>query len=129
MPRICAPRCLLALFATFVAALPAMPRSEELPEGCAGAFRVDNRSSRTIRSIFVSGTTASDDDYRDRLDEGVLPPGLALTFRYAQAPLIDLTVVRDDGRRIERRGIDICRLPFLMVTDAGITLAARPGGF
>ena len=50
-----------------------MPRSEELPEGCAGAFRVDNRSSRTIRSIFVSGTTASDDDYRDRLDEGVLP--------------------------------------------------------
>ena len=126
MPRICAPRCLLALFATFVAALPAMPRSEELPAGCAGAFRVDNRSSRTIRSIFVSGTTVSDDDYRDRLDEGVLAPGLALTFRYAEGPLIDLTVVRDDGRRIERRGIDICRLPFLMVTDAGITLAARP---
>lgn len=116
------------LAAGCVVALPPSARSEELPEGCGGAFRIDNRSSRPIRSIFITSAVVTDADDHDWLGETILPPGLALSFRSLAAPLIDLTVVRDDGLRLQRRGIAICRLPHLLVTDAGITPAARPGG-
>ena len=99
-------------------------RAQGLPEGCNGAFRLDNRSSRAIRSIFNSGPAPSDTDFRDWLDDATLPPGLAMTFRGAGA-VIDLTIMRDDGRRLQRRDIDICRLPLLLVTDSAITPTAR----
>ena len=116
------------LFGGCVAALPPSVRGGELPEGCGGAFRIDNRSSRTIRSIFITSAAVTDAHDHDWLGDTILPPGLALSFRSLAAPLIDLTIVRDDGRRLQRHGIEICRLPYLLVTDAGITPAARPGG-
>ncbi|MEO3472676.1 hypothetical protein AAFN86_12470 [Roseomonas sp. CAU 1739] len=115
------------LLAAFAGALPRVARGEELPEGCEGAFRVDNRSSRPIRSIFITSAAASDADDHDWLGETILPPGLAMSFRSLAGPLIDLTIVRDDGRRLQRRGIEICRLPYLLVGDGAITPAARPG--
>ena len=105
----------------FARAAPVAPADRELA--------VENRSPRTIRTLFISGVEESDWG-EDRLGADTIAPGAGLIVRYPDLGcLYDLRVVFDNDAAEERRRVDLCALERLVVAPGWTTaddLAAAP---
>ncbi len=101
------------------------------PEPFAVDHRVtlENRSGRAIQQVFISPGTA--DRWGDDLaPPGGIPPGTAGAIGYRGGCAADLRVVYDNRAAEERRDLDICAVPTLLIqpgwTVAETAPAPRP---
>lgn len=101
--------------ATAPAELFAMPRS----------IRLDNRSPRPIRQVFVSSASA-DQWGNDLAPAGEIPPRTVGGLIYRGGCVADLRVVYDNRAAEERRGIDLCATPTLIIRPGWTTEDAPP---
>ncbi len=73
------------------------------------SFQFVNRTGAQVNELYVSLT--SDGSWgRDRLGQGVLPPGNAfwVTLPQGRVCTVDIRVVYAGGRATERRGVETC---------------------
>lgn len=85
-----------------------------VPVAVAADRRVEvfNDSGVTVREFYASNVSRSTWE-EDILGRNVLPPGRAVMINIddgSGACRFDFRAVLDDGRRIEQRNIDVCRL-------------------
>lgn len=90
-----------------------------------------NRSARPIQQVLISPADAGDWG-EDRLGNGSISVGDAATLHYRGDCVADLRVVFDNRGAEERRGIDICATPRIVVqpgwtTADTVPTEARPG--
>ncbi len=85
---------------------------------CAGAFTLTNQSGREIEQ-FYAGTE------QDLLAPGTMPNGTQRNFVAATPGTTRLRAVFTDGRAIELGPLDICGLPMIVISAAGIRASAR----
>ncbi len=91
----------------------------------ARAIRLDNRGPRAIRQVFVS--SASADQWGDDLaPPGAIPPGTVGGLVYRGGCVADLRLVYDNRAAEERRGIDLCAMPALIVRPGWTTEDTPP---
>lgn len=93
-----------------------IPRPVERP------ITLVNRHGATLEEIYVSSST--DGDWGPERLPGGIPRGGRETLRLPVECTVDLRVVFPNGAAEERREVDICRTPSVVVR-AGWTLAAR----
>ena len=91
------------------------PRREERP------ITLLNRHGMTVREAYVS-LTAAEDWGEDRLGEATLERGQRLAFTIAADCQVDIRVVFANGAAEERREVDICTTPVVVLTP-GWTVA------
>jgi hypothetical protein len=106
--------CLPLLLAASAMAAPS--RSRAPPPG----FAIANWSPRAIREIYVSPSSA-DDWGLERLEGREVPVGDDLWLGYGGACRADLRVVFDNEGAEERRGLDLCRNPFIGIRPGWTT--------
>jgi hypothetical protein len=97
--------------------------------GSAHAVTVSNQSSRAIALLFLSDPAA--EDWGDnRLTAGPVAAGTQFGIDYRGACGVDMRVVFDNLSAEERRGIDICAQPNVVVHPGWTTEAgpAPPSG-
>lgn len=85
-----------------------------VPVAVAADRRVEvfNDSGVTVREFYASNVSRSTWE-EDILGRNVLPPGRAVMINIddgSGACRFDFRAVLDDGRRIEQRNVDVCRL-------------------
>jgi hypothetical protein len=83
-----------------------------------------NRSGRPIQQVFVS-PSAADQWGDDRLGEGSISAGDTRVVGYRGPCTADLRVVFDNRSAEERRGLDLCATPSLVI-EPGWTTADTP---
>jgi hypothetical protein len=83
-----------------------------------------NRSRRPIQQVFVS-PSAADQWGDDRLGEGSISAGDSRSIGYRGPCTADLRVVFDNRAAEERRGLDLCATPSLVI-EPGWTTADTP---
>jgi hypothetical protein len=83
-----------------------------------------NRSSRPIQQVYVSPSDA-DQWGDDRLGEGSISIGDSRSIGYRGPCTADLRVVFDNGAAEERRALDLCATPSLVI-EPGWTTADHP---
>lgn len=83
-----------------------------------------NRSGRPIQQVFVS-PSAADQWGDDRLGEGSISVGESRSIGYRGPCTADLRVVFDNRAAEERRGLDVCATPALLI-QPGWTTADTP---
>jgi len=83
-----------------------------------------NGSSRPIQQVYVSASEA-DQWGDDRLGESSLSVGDSRTIGYRGPCTADLRVVFDNGAAEERRALDLCAMPALII-EPGWTTSDRP---
>jgi hypothetical protein len=83
-----------------------------------------NRSGRPIQQVFVS-PSAADQWGDDRLGEASISAGDARSVGYRGPCTADLRVVFDNRSAEERRGLDVCATPSLVI-EPGWTTADKP---
>jgi len=83
-----------------------------------------NRSGRPIQQVFVS-PSAADQWGDDRLGEGSISVGDTHSIGYRGPCTVDLRVVFDNRSAEERRGLDLCATPALVI-EPGWTTADTP---
>ncbi|GAN78244.1 hypothetical protein [Acidisphaera rubrifaciens] len=84
-----------------------------------------NASGRTITEIYVSPRNATDWG-DDRLGDGQLLPGKALSVTFNGGCRQDVRIVYDNKSAEERRGVDLCAHPRLRISP-GWVLPDQPG--
>ena len=74
------------------------------------SFRLVNRGRSEVQEVYVS--EAGDDNWgRDRLDDDTVGAGSTRVIRLPNGPCIyDLRVVFANGRSMERRRVDLCKI-------------------
>lgn len=83
-----------------------------------------NRSSRPIQQVYISPSDA-DQWGDDRLGEGSISIGDSRSIGYRGPCTADLRVVFDNGAAEERRALDLCATPALVI-EPGWTTADHP---
>jgi hypothetical protein len=83
-----------------------------------------NRSGRPIQQVFVS-PSAADQWGDDRLGDGSISVGETHSVGYRGPCTVDLRVVFDNRSAEERRGLDLCATPALVI-EPGWTTADVP---
>lgn len=86
---------------------------------------VRNASGRTITEVYVSPRNATDWG-DDRLGDGQLLPGKALSVTFSGGCRQDVRIVYDNNSAEERRGVDLCAHPRLRISP-GWVLPDQPG--
>jgi len=84
-----------------------------------------NRSGRPIQQVFVS-PSAADQWGDDRLGEGTISTGATRSIGYRGPCTADLRVVFDNRSAEERRGLDLCATPALVIKPGWTTADAPP---
>ena len=84
-----------------------------------------NRSGRPIQQVFVS-PSAADQWGDDRLGEGSISAGDLRSIGYRGPCTADLRVVFDNRSAEERRGLDLCATPALVIKPGWTTADAPP---
>jgi hypothetical protein len=84
-----------------------------------------NRSGRPIQQVFVS-PSAADSWGDDRLGEGSISAGDSRSVGYRGPCTADMRVVFDNRSAEERRGLDICATPSLVIEPGWTTADAVP---
>ncbi len=83
-----------------------------------------NRSGRPIQQVFVS-PSAADQWGDDRLGDGSISAGETRSVGYRGPCTVDLRLVFDNRSAEERRGLDLCATPALLI-EPGWTTADTP---
>lgn len=102
-----------------VQAASAPNRARTAPPAPYG-FTIANWSPRAIREVYVSPSSAADWG-QERLDGARVRAGDDLFLAYGGACQADLRVVFDNGGAEERRGLDVCRHPFIGIRPGWTT--------
>jgi hypothetical protein len=84
-----------------------------------------NRSGRPIQQVFIS-PCAADQWGDDRLGEGSISTGAARSIGYRGPCTADLRVVFDNRAAEERRGLDLCATPSLVIEPGWTTADTAP---
>lgn len=103
----------LPVFAAMGAAVPAHAQ-------CDTRFNFHNRSGRTVMELYFD-RSSNPNWTRDELGTGVLPNGESRRFTAAYAGLYDFRAVLDNGRALEVRQVDICRITDVTATTNGLS--------
>ncbi len=108
-------RILLALpaLAAIAAAAPAQAQ-------CDTRFNFHNRTGRTVMELYFD-RSSNPNWTRDELGTGVLENGRSRQFTAAYSGLYDFRAVLDNGRALEVRQVDICRITDVTATAEGLS--------
>lgn len=104
-------------------ALPLLAASGLFPahaQGCDTRFEFHNRSSQTVMEFYFD-SSSNPNWTRDELGSGVLPPGQGRRFAAAYTGSYDFKAVLENGRNVELRGVNICAISLVTLTDRGMT--------
>ena len=110
-------RALLPLLAGCAAGLAACaaPGPER---ACAGAFTLSNQSGRDIEQFYAGGT-------QDLMAPSTMASGTQRSFIAANPGATRLRAVFTAGRAVELGPLNICDLPLVAISAAGIRASAR----
>lgn len=89
-------------------------------QNCDTRFEFHNRSSNTVMEFYFD-SSANPRWTRDELGSGVLPAGQARRFAAAYSGNYDFRAVLDNGRAVELRQVNICRISIVTLTNRGMT--------
>lgn len=87
---------------------------------CDTSFTLVNASGTTINELYFSSANSSNWG-NDRLGSNVLPAGRQASYQPRPGGRYDFRVVFDNGRSVERRGIDLCSVSTVTVRGNGIS--------
>jgi hypothetical protein len=87
--------------------------------GCDTSIRFENTSSLTVVNLYYNPAPVATWG-PDRLGQNVLRPGATSNVRLSYARPYDFRVVWQNGRASELRGVDICRVSRVSMTNAGL---------
>ncbi len=111
------------MFRRALFALPLLAATALAPayaQNCDTRFTFHNRSSRTVMEFYFD-SSRNPRWTRDELGAGVLPAGQSKRFAAAYSGNYDFRAVLDNGRAVELRQIDICRITDVTLTDQGMS--------
>jgi len=84
---------------------------------CPGTFTLVNQSGRAIEQLYAGSA-------RDLLEPGIMAPGLRRSFQATGPNAALLRVVFVDGRAAELGPVNLCILPLVVVSQAGMQASA-----
>lgn len=111
-------RSLLSLFAVVLATMAVATAASPASASCDTRFAVANESGTTVRNLFWS-SSSNPVWGADRLGHP-LAPGAVQNFIAGNAGNYDFKVILVDGRNATLRGVNVCLVTRITVTESGM---------
>jgi hypothetical protein len=102
------------------AALVAAAAAPAMAQGCDTRFTFSNNSGVTVNEFYF-GPSSQSNWGRDRLGDGVLPPGRSVSYTSGgRGGAYDFKVVWANGDNAELMRVNICEASEIVATQRGI---------